>query len=148
VDLFISLISTSNNLHSFRLCLFNERLDMLTFIQKIFGGLTKEYYFRQLFFGALFLICFYLFLSDIKKPFSAAVITYGMLVVNTLLYPYSRFVYESIVSFVAGRDTIFVGNLILLFVTKVITMGMCWAAAIIIAPFGLIYLYFHNSKSH
>ena len=67
-------------------------------------------------------------------------------IISTLLYPYSRFVYESIVGFVMGENVFFV-NAIFMLMAKFFTMAMCWAAAIFIAPIGLAYLYYHHSKS-
>lgn len=73
----------------------------------------------------------------------------GMLlftVFSTLLYPYSRFVYESIVRFIMGENVFFV-NAIFMLITKFITMLMCWGVAIFVAPIGLAYLYYHHSKA-
>lgn len=70
---------------------------------------------------------------------------FSLLVVNTLLYPYSRFVYESIMDFIVG-DNLFVINAVLMLITKFLTMLLCWSFAVFIAPVGLVYLYFHHSK--
>ncbi|ABE53889.1 conserved hypothetical protein [Shewanella denitrificans OS217] len=69
----------------------------------------------------------------------------GLLIANTLLYPYSRFVYENVVGFILGRQVFFV-NAIFMLVVKLFTMALCWCLAIFIAPIGLLYLYFRNSK--
>ena len=66
-------------------------------------------------------------------------------IVNTLLYPYSRFVYESTTDFVMGKNIFFV-NAVFMLITKFFTMAMCWAFAIFVAPIGLAYLYHHHSK--
>ena len=68
-----------------------------------------------------------------------------ILIVNTLLYPYSRFVYEGIVRFIMGDNVFYVNAFLMLFV-KYITMGLCFSFAIVIAPIGLAYLYFYHSK--
>lgn len=73
----------------------------------------------------------------------------GMLfftIASTLLYPYSRFVYESIIGFVMGENVFFV-NAILMLITKFFTMTMCWVFAIFVAPIGFAYLYYHHSKA-
>ncbi|HHF2589648.1 TPA: hypothetical protein ACPJUQ_001833, partial [Haemophilus influenzae] len=62
-----------------------------------------------------------------------------------LLYPYSRFVYESIIEYILG-DNVFFINAPLMLVTKLITMAICFIFSIFIAPIGLIYLYFYHSK--
>ncbi len=66
-------------------------------------------------------------------------------VINTLLYPYSRFVYETIVGFFMG-DNVFFGSAFIMMGVKLITMLLCWVFAIFIAPVGLLYLYFHHTK--
>lgn len=113
-------------------------------IQKTLGGLSPQYYCRQLFFG-LVVAALVLFASTQDGRSVPA----GMLfftVVSALLYPYSRFVYESIVGFIMGENVFFV-NAVFMLITKFITMAMCWACAIFVAPLGLAYLYFHHSKA-
>jgi hypothetical protein len=65
---------------------------------------------------------------------------------NTLLYPYSRFVYESVTGFIMGENVFFM-NAMFLLVMKFFTMAACWFLAMVIAPVGLIYLYFHHSRT-
>jgi hypothetical protein len=63
---------------------------MHSVIAKTFGGLSKPYYFRQFFFGLLFLA------SILLMSFrSTQGVSFGMVLmaaINTLLYPYARFV--------------------------------------------------------
>ena len=125
---------------------------MSPILQKTFGGLTKQYYFRQLFFGAaLSAFLVYVFIQGSEqnpehqisetKTFFLAV----FLVISTLLYPYSRFVYESVVRFVMGENVFFV-NAVTMLITKIITIAICLIGAVWIAPIGLAYLYYHHSK--
>jgi len=67
------------------------------------------------------------------------------IVVSSLLYPYSRFVYESIVGFLMGEN-VFVAHIVLMLIFKFVTMMVCWVFAIFVAPVGLAYLYYHHSK--
>lgn len=112
---------------------------------KSFGGLTRRYYFRQLFFGLLFPALFYFAIGTTKHspPISIPIIL--MLTVNTLLYPYSRFVYENVMDFIIGENA-FSMDAILAMALKITTMTMCWGLAIFIAPIGLVYLYFRHSN--
>ena len=113
-------------------------------ILKTLGGLSIQYYFRQFFFGLV--IAAFIFFMSTQDGRSMPI---GMLlftIVSTLLYPYSRFVYESIIDFVMGKNVFFV-NAILMLITKFFTMAMCWAFAIFVAPIGLAYLYYHHSKA-
>ncbi len=68
------------------------------------------------------------------------------IVLNTLLYPYYRFVYERIVGFILGEN-VFLVNAIFMLIVKLFTMMICWMFAVFVAPVGLAYLYYQNSKS-
>lgn len=112
------------------------------FFSKTFGGLSPAYYLRQLFFGSLILAAF------VSISLKSETTRYGVIAVAvdlTLLYPYSRFVYERVVGFVIGENVFFVNALFMLMV-KTFTMVLCWGFAYVIAPVGLIYLYFHYSR--
>ena len=113
-------------------------------IQKTLGGLSPQYYFRQFFFGIVVaaLIIFKSTQGGRSMPIDMLLFT----VVSTLLYPYSRFIYESVVGFIMGENVFFV-NAIFMLVVKFVTMVMCWAFAIFVAPIGFAYLYFHHSKA-
>lgn len=111
--------------------------------QKTLGGLSKEYYVRQFIFGLIF-PAFMLFMSMRAGMPGFSVIL--LMLINTALYPYSRFVYESVIGFIMGNN-IFITNGVLLLAVKLFTMAICWGAAIFIAPVGLAYLYYHHSKN-
>lgn len=118
-------------------------------IAKTFGGLTPQYYFRQLFFGALFGATILYFAHSSAPPtaaLSAKFFVSAVVIFSTLLYPYSRFVYEGIVGFLMGNNVFFVNALAMLFV-KFVTMALCWSFAIFIAPIGLLYLYIHHIRA-
>ena len=113
-------------------------------ILKTLGGLSRQYYLRQFFFGLL-ISGFVIFMLS-HSPHPLPVKTIILLIINSLLYPYSRFVYESIVNFIMG-DSVFIVNAVLMLFIKLMTMAICWCAAILIAPVGLAYLYYHHSKA-
>ncbi|WP_118794394.1 hypothetical protein [Haemophilus haemolyticus] len=120
----------------------------MSFLAKTLGGLSKAYYTRQFLFGLIF------FISIVAISYNGYNYTgnTSILVTNVilgliclLLYPYSRFVYESIIEYILG-DNVFFVNAPLMLVTKLITMAICFIFSIFIAPIGLIYLYFYHSK--
>lgn len=117
---------------------------MHTVIAKTFGGLSPQYYFRQFLFGLIFPAFVFFMTTQGPHPISISMIS--LLVVNTFLYPYSRFVYEGITSFIMGQNVFWVNAFFLLFV-KALTMALCWSLAIFIAPVGLAYLYYRHSKA-
>lgn len=113
-------------------------------IQKTLGGLSPQYYFRQFFFGLV--VAALIFFMSTQGGRSMPIGMLFFTVVSTLLYPYSRFVYESIVGFIMGENVFFV-NASFMLISKFVTMAMCWAFAIFVAPIGLAYLYYHHSKA-
>lgn len=116
---------------------------MTDIFRKTFGGLDRAYHLRQLFFGSLFLalICFVALHGGHKTMWP--MIAYA--VICTLLYPYSRFVYEGVVGYIVGENVFFV-NIVVMLMTKYLTMGLCWAFSPFIAPIGLLYLYWRHTK--
>ena len=111
-------------------------------MKKILGGLSVSDYLRHLFFGIIMAIFFIYMFYNLGKASFLVVLVFA---VNALIYPYSRFVYESIVDFIFGNN-VFVNALFLLAI-KIITMLICFGFAIFIAPIGLIYLYYYHSKN-
>lgn len=114
-------------------------------IAKTFGGLTPQYYLRHFFFGSA-VAAFILFVL-FKDPHPTQLGVIAWVVVNTFLYPYSRFVYESVVGFIMGSNVFFLNAFVMLSV-KAITIVVCWAAAVFVAPIGLLYLYVHHSRAN
>lgn len=110
---------------------------------KTFGGLTKQYLARQLFFGVAMAALFITMMQN--QPNGIGVGGMCMFVLNAALYPYSRFVYESIIDFIVGEN-FFLLPAIPMLLAKCFTMLMCFAAAPLIAPLGLAYLYFRHSR--
>ncbi|MFK5949997.1 MAG: hypothetical protein QM500_14635, partial [Methylococcales bacterium] len=80
--------------------------------------------------------------SGKEMPFVVIII----FTVNTFFYPYSRFVYEGVYDFILGNNA-FYGNAFFMLFMKIITMSLCWSLAIVIAPIGLMYLYYRHSKT-
>jgi len=115
-------------------------------IAKTFGGLSARYYVRQFLFGLIFPAFIFFVLTNSKQAHAPGLGTYAFFAVSTLLYPYSRFVYENIVGYVMGSNVFFVNALLMLSV-KFATMLVCWVFAIFVAPFGLLYLYIHHSRN-
>ncbi|MCT7504900.1 hypothetical protein N5T62_02220 [Aliarcobacter cryaerophilus] len=82
---------------------------MKEIFSKTFGGLTPFYYFRNLFFGAIiFVVMISIFLNSNDENMTLGIGNLTFMILSTLLYPYSRFVYESIASFIIGNNTFFV----------------------------------------
>ncbi|AVE31777.1 TPA_asm: hypothetical protein [Pseudomonas phage vB_PaeS-D14L] len=117
---------------------------MQNFFRMTFGGLSAKYYFRQLFFGSLFLVAMVFLSISSQKGIKVDLLVLSL--VCTWLYPYSRFVYESFMGFLLGDNVFYVPAIFLLF-AKLMTMAICWSFAVFIAPVGLLYLYFHHRRA-
>lgn len=117
---------------------------MKDFISYTFGGLKASYLARQYIFGILIAVVY--FNMKAHNGHTLSLTTMAVLVINTFLYPYARFVYESIARFILG-ETVFYANAILVLFAKVITMIVCWSAAIFIAPIGLVYIYYRQTRT-
>ncbi len=118
---------------------------MQAIFAKTFGGLSREYYFRQFIFGLIFPAITVFSFTHGSHAESMHVSLIFLLIVNTLLYPYSRFVYEGVIGFIVGENLFIVNAVFMLFI-KALTMTLCWALAIFIAPIGLGYLYYRHTR--
>lgn len=104
----------------------------------IFGSMKSGYYFRQFVFGAILGALF--IAGKVKASPDLPLGEILMALVSTVLYPYSRFVYESIVGFFMGNN-LFAVPAIPMLIAKFMMMVVCWFLAIFIAPVGLAYIY-------
>ena len=112
-------------------------------IEKTFGGLSTAYYFRQMFFSIILgALCAY---TLMQGELVVNRVVFVWLALSVILYPYSRFVYESIVEFIIGNNR-FWGSAFVFLSVKLITMFLCFAFSVFIAPIGLVFLYFYNSR--
>jgi hypothetical protein len=93
-------------------------------LARSFGGLPPRYYVRQLLFGLFFPVFLLLASTHGKGLLALPVHLQVILALDTLLYPYSRFVYESVVGYIVG-DNAFIFPVILFgaMVTAVVTTG-------------------------
>lgn len=110
---------------------------------KSFGGLSLKTYIRHFLFSLIFPAIFLFAWSHSSSPMPLLMAMF--MAISSLLYPYSRFVYESVIGYVLGENVFFV-NAILMLITKYMTMAICWGFAIFIAPVGLLYFYFTAHK--
>lgn len=118
---------------------------MNDFFTKTLGGLDNKYYFRNFIFGLPFGVFFvYLTLNggaDVKDYYFKLIYT----ILSTILYPYAKYVYDSIRDFIMGDNILFT-SLFLALILKYIVIALVWVFSIFIAPVGLIYLYFYHMK--
>ncbi|MGL0936135.1 hypothetical protein ACSTEA_22540 [Vibrio vulnificus] len=112
-------------------------------ILSAFGGLDKSYLIKQYAIGILVCVIYALIVRKYGQGFGLyAVVTFSL---NTLLYPYSRYLFESLVKFVFGNTRFDKGAGILIAI-KLLSIVFCWSAALFIAPFGLLYIHFRGVR--
>lgn len=128
--------------------------------KKTFGGLNRAYYFRHFVFACVIAVVFIgiqmsssatLVAKGVANPenasfFGANLFMYVMIAICAVLYPYAMFVYEGIVNFIMG-DNVFFINAFVLLAWKFFVMLMMFAFSPIVAPVGLLYLYYHHTKN-
>ena len=119
---------------------------MIKFLQRLLSGLDKSYLLRQYFFGVLIAIVFLYPMTSTGREVYFPLIVLAS--INTLLYPYARFVYESIMDFIIGSNRFWFSGplLIAVFMFKLVMMLLVWSFAIFVAPIGMLYLYFRNGR--
>lgn len=116
---------------------------MKEILAKSFGGLSRQYLTRQLFFGFA-MAALFIALGQLA-PNGPGGWLFFMFVMNAMLYPYARYVYESCVDFLVGDNSFEIPAAIFLLV-KFGTMMACFFFSVFIAPIGLAYLYLRNSR--
>lgn len=116
----------------------------MDFFRKTLGGLKGSYYIRHFIFGAL--ISTALIYITLQNPHGIRYENITFFIINALLYPYARFVYEQVIGFILGENIFFI-NAMVMITAKIVTMILCWGFLIFIVPLGLAYLYYYHSKS-
>ena len=119
---------------------------MTQMIRKTFGGLSPSYYIRNFLFGLMFPALLLIPAMQSADGPNLPLTLVALLLINTILYPYARFAYESVVNYIVG-DNVFIVNAMMMLIVKFFTMLFCWTLALGIAPIGLLYLYFHHSRA-
>lgn len=115
-------------------------------IAKTFGGLTIQYYASKVLIASVMLLSVLYVVKQGGNSLAPSKLYY--LCVCTALYPYSRFVFESIGALFLGEKRSLLMTPFLLLIKPFIVVG-CWVYAIFIAPVALIYMYcFHSKKRY
>lgn len=115
-----------------------------------FLGLRKEYFIRNFVIGMIFSILVWVMIDTLEarathhKPFWDIVFVKAFFVLNGFLYPYAKFLYDSFWDLLIG-DKIYVHSINIFTIWfQLFTRVICWGFSWILAPIGLIILYFKN----
>lgn len=123
---------------------------MLNILKQSFGGLRKEYFFRNLVLGVLLGIGLWMLIDALEarstspKPLADILAMKVFIVISALLYPYAKFLYDYAWELILG-DRIYAYSINIFTIWFMfIARLMCWFFAWALAPIGLIILYFKN----
>lgn len=124
---------------------------MKDILRKSFGGIDRSYYIRNVF-RAYFFMSLIMGLSVAMAPALARPTTLVMVLVFPLLYPYGRFVVDSVLETLFGTSssTIVVLHpiwMVIMFGLKAMWFNMVLFLTPLIAPVGLTWLYFHHTAA-
>lgn len=103
--------------------------------ERTVGSLDRTYLVRGWLIGAVF--SGFLLSAAGAYPFSVV-----LAVVNALLMPFSKFVWDSSKEFLLGDNAFFTWGVLMLIglILKVIVNAVLWAFAVLIAPLGILFL--------
>lgn len=113
---------------------------MKRFITTVFRSLEPSYLARQYLFGGILAVFMYIATKDQLTPF-----LWGYLILSFILYPFAMFVYDSLVGLLIGENVFLVDGLLSLFFS-IAKIFFIFFFSIVIAPFGILYLYIRNRK--
>ncbi|NLZ45991.1 MAG: hypothetical protein GX896_04800 [Clostridiales bacterium] len=120
-------------------------------LSRTFGGLKKDYFVRNLVIGLIFSAPIWVMIDALEtratnqKPFWDMFFIKAYFSLMGLLYPYAKFLYDYIWELIIGDTTYFYSINIITVWFKLFTRIMCWGFAWVLAPIGLLILYFKNS---
>ncbi len=112
---------------------------MVNFIQKLFSGVNPQYLFKSYFFSAVLSITFlYISLQSVTPVFM-----YLYLIFCGFLFPFASIVWDDFISTIMG-DHIIMLPLPFMLLWKVVKIFALYFFTPLIAPVGILYIYFAN----
>lgn len=117
----------------------------MNWFQLTFKSLNRSYYFRFLILGILLNSFFiYMFLNT-PKPLGTTetIFTCAWCIFNAFMTPYAYFAWDSIEGFIWGDGVI----ITLTSRRRLLRLFICVGLAFLVAPIGLMILYFMNKKA-
>ncbi|MDO4435795.1 MAG: hypothetical protein Q4B71_05185 [Cardiobacteriaceae bacterium] len=114
-------------------------------VKLAFSGLSTKYYTRQAIIGLGLAVVLVWIAAPRHQPSLAYISFIISMLINAALYPYARFVYEKVAELVVGDEEVFKKGLLSNLV-KLIMMLLCFMFATLLAPLGLLYLYYVQTQ--
>lgn len=113
---------------------------MKQFVHAVFTSLQPSYFIRQYAFSGI-MVAFIYFGSNRNVPVSLEL----LLILNFLLYPFATFAYDSLIHLLLGNTVWIVSGLWSL-IYSILKIGLIFFFSTLIAPIGILLLYFMNRK--
>lgn len=116
----------------------------MSFLRRIFGSFDKAYLVRAYVIGIAILALYAVILSRGADPIPSPI--WFILIVNTILFPFSKLVWDEIMSLLLGRNIFFLPAIFLMFAKLLINVAL-WAGAIFVAPLGILWLWYRSGEA-
>lgn len=126
---------------------FNKGDVLTSIISKTFLRLRPNYYFKNMAFSVIVTGAFLYLLYTQGLLLSSPPLQWFLLAFNALMYPYSIFLFDSLLSFFMGNKT-YQTSASFYFMFRLLAMVICYLFAILISPVGLIHLYARYGKKN
>lgn len=112
----------------------------MNIVTRIFGAIDRRYLIRAYLIGLAFsAFCFFISRDTPSDNLPTGMIM--IMAINTLLFPFSKLVWDQARDFAMGNTVVFSPAWYLFFM-KYFVNGFLWALALFIAPIGIGYLWF------
>ncbi|ALR23148.1 hypothetical protein [Sphingobium baderi] len=115
----------------------------MEFLRRIFGAVDRAYLIRAYIIGGVIFALYGSFISYGAKSAPAPI--WIVFSISTLLFPFSKLVWDQVMSVMLGRN-MFIMNAVFLMFAKLVINVILWACAIIIAPIGILWLW-HRTRA-
>lgn len=111
-------------------------------VRRIFGGVDRAYLIRAYVIGIVLFAAYAWFVSQGTTPAPTGIYVY--FAISTLLFPFSKLVWDEIMSLMLGRN-MFVMNAVFMIVIKLFINVLLWGCAVFVAPLGILWLW-HRTR--
>jgi hypothetical protein len=113
--------------------------------RRIFSGLHPSYIIRSYLIGLVFFGMIAAVAASSKEQAGLPLGMIAISVLNTLLFPFSKLVWDELRNLALGNNVIIM-NAIFLFMLKWLINTLLWGFAIVVAPAGILYLWYRTRE--
>lgn len=114
----------------------------MNLLKSIFGTIDRRYLVRAYVIGLAFFALFFITLVNSKSGTNPTFMI-GFATVSLLLFPFAKLVWDELRNFIMG-DTMIFQSISMHLIGKYLVNGVLFASAILIAPLGILYLWFRS----